>query len=446
MEVSYLLSVSEMILLKHGVSCNNCPATELNDVSLLHLNKQILKEIDMIQLHYITNIDTLQCCHIIKLDLHGNQIKNLPDMEFWSEFKGIQLLYLHDNQIGILAKINHILANHSLVLIRHKTIRGYLMRKKLGLIFHLKRQREEIHIFHGPKREDISIAQNIKIQTHNFFTLPFCGMAKKNPKIRKVSEPGDCTPVNEEVQVPPEVDNVFGAENEKQNPVPSTETELIKNEKTHKEITSILCHQRANFLQSARNGGKFVKNCQIRKVHGKIVKFKRFHEKIVHSNVFTKIDQFKRFYGKIEKFERFHGKIVKTRNWREFSLANFLLISHKDSARDIRHSIQQLHSILPTKPEAVCHIQNQEKHNKFIQEKEQKVSKNSFAHEFSTRHTSVTKTLKIHDRVMKCDKKSSNRLLKAHTHVMTLRERQVTAEPMATIPVDQSVCQKGACL
>ncbi|OCT82553.1 leucine-rich repeat and IQ domain-containing protein 3 isoform X2 [Xenopus laevis] len=664
MEVNYLLSASETIFLKHGVSCDNCTATELKEVALLHLNKQLLKEINIIQYcislkicilsnNYITNIDALRrCCHITKLDLHGNQIKNLPDKEFWSELKELKLLYLHDNQIGslktveklsvcpnlkgltlydtplslhkhyrhsvvnsiwslsaldkyaisdeeivedwslpdrfkalsphfrvnlfpvpnrdicfqseilsvtaILTNINHILANHSPVLILQKHIRGYLTRKKLGLISHLKRQRDEIHIFHGPRKEDISNAQNTKILTHNFLTLPFCGDGKKLPIIKQVLRPGDCTPDNDEVVhinvdlrklhkdaigVPLEVNNIYGAENEKQNPIPSTETELIRDEKTHKESRSKLRGQAEQSLAIESN-----------------TQFRLFGLKaIVHES-----DPLK------EK-----------------------LISHEESARDIRHSIQQLHSILPTNPEPVCHVQNelarrafeetsgslnlkplwavdrafekrlksdnhvqkrdlvrqmhfgkqqataniedflQEKqrqsmeqnekyctqiqqhkqqnqltkcnfigkvrknHNKFIQEKELKVSEHSFVKEFNTRLTSVTKTLQKHDRVMKNDKEmqektqvlqdfkqktdkqkllnktlkeqrnlvlqeenssekialashtlqeSSSRLLEARTHVRTLKERQVTAEPMVTIPVDQSVCQKVACL
>ncbi|KAE8609545.1 hypothetical protein XENTR_v10011840 [Xenopus tropicalis] len=666
MEVSYLLSASETIFLKHGVSFNNCPAMELNEVALLHANKQLLKEINIIQYcislkicilsnNYITDIDALRrCCHIIKLDLHGNQIKNLPDQGFWSNIKGLKLLYLHDNQIGslktveklsacpnlkgltlydtplslhkhyrhtvvnsiwslnaldeyaisdeeivedwslpgrfkalsphfyvnmlplpkkeicfqseiqsvtgILAKINHILAHHSPVLILQKNIRGYLARKELGLISHLKRQREEIHSFHGPRKEDISNAQNIKILTYNFPTLSFCRDDKKLPKIKKVMKPGDCTPVNGKVVhinvdlrklhkdafgVLPEIDTFYGAENEKQNHVPSTDTELIKGTKTHNEVSLNLCHERGQTEESLATEG-----------HNQ---FRLFGMKaIVH-----KTDLFK------EK-----------------------LISHEESAKDMRQSIQRLHSILPTNPDPVCHIQNpleskafqetrcslnliplwavdkafenrlkcdnhvqkrnlvrqmcvckkqataniedflQEKqrhsmeqnekdstqiqqrkqqnqltkfnfigkvrqnYNEFIQEKEQKASEHSFVQEFNTRHTSVTKTLQRHDRVLKCDKeiqekirvlqdvkekrdtqkmlnktlkeqrtlilqeenssekvalacrnhqKSSTRLLEAQTHVKTLKERPVFAEPMVTIPVDQSVCQKNAC-
>ncbi|XP_021567713.1 leucine-rich repeat and IQ domain-containing protein 3 [Carlito syrichta] len=48
--------------------------------------------------NFITDIHPLQSCiKLIKLDLHGNQIKSLPDTKFWSGLKNLKLLYLHDN-------------------------------------------------------------------------------------------------------------------------------------------------------------------------------------------------------------------------------------------------------------------------------------------------------------------------------------------------------------
>ncbi|KAM4722961.1 leucine-rich repeat and IQ domain-containing protein 3 [Rhinophrynus dorsalis] len=117
MEESYLLSASESLLLAHGLTLNNCPAKELSELALLYLNKQLLKEVTIIKYcislricilsnNYVTNIGALRrCCHIIKLDLHGNQIQNLPDHEFWSELKQLKLLYLHDNRIGSVKNI-----------------------------------------------------------------------------------------------------------------------------------------------------------------------------------------------------------------------------------------------------------------------------------------------------------------------------------------------------
>nr|XP_020138027.1 leucine-rich repeat and IQ domain-containing protein 3 isoform X1 [Microcebus murinus] len=56
--------------------------------------------------NFITDIHPLQSCiKLIKLDLHGNQIKNLPDTKFWSGFKNLKLLYLHDNGFSKLKNI-----------------------------------------------------------------------------------------------------------------------------------------------------------------------------------------------------------------------------------------------------------------------------------------------------------------------------------------------------
>ncbi|XP_069334177.1 leucine-rich repeat and IQ domain-containing protein 3 [Eulemur rufifrons] len=56
--------------------------------------------------NFITDIHPLQSCiKLIKLDLHGNQIKNLPDTKFWSGLKNLKLLYLHDNGFSKLKNI-----------------------------------------------------------------------------------------------------------------------------------------------------------------------------------------------------------------------------------------------------------------------------------------------------------------------------------------------------
>ncbi|XP_007947821.1 leucine-rich repeat and IQ domain-containing protein 3 [Orycteropus afer afer] len=48
--------------------------------------------------NFITDIQPLEnCLKLIKLDLHGNQIKNLPGTKFWIGLKNLKLLYLHNN-------------------------------------------------------------------------------------------------------------------------------------------------------------------------------------------------------------------------------------------------------------------------------------------------------------------------------------------------------------
>lgn len=40
------------------------------------------------------------CFHLIKLDIHGNQLVSIPDKEFWSKMHHLEFLYLHDNPIA----------------------------------------------------------------------------------------------------------------------------------------------------------------------------------------------------------------------------------------------------------------------------------------------------------------------------------------------------------
>uniref|UniRef100_K7FBR9 Leucine rich repeats and IQ motif containing 3 n=1 Tax=Pelodiscus sinensis TaxID=13735 RepID=K7FBR9_PELSI len=68
-----------------------------------HVQYCVLLKVCILSNNYITNIDALQCCtHLVKLDLHGNQIQSLPAPVFWEGMKELNLLYLHDNGIGKL--------------------------------------------------------------------------------------------------------------------------------------------------------------------------------------------------------------------------------------------------------------------------------------------------------------------------------------------------------
>ncbi|XP_040607485.1 leucine-rich repeat and IQ domain-containing protein 3 isoform X1 [Mesocricetus auratus] len=56
--------------------------------------------------NFVTDIQPLHSCiKLIKLDLHGNQIKTLPDRNFWGGLKNLKLLYLHDNSFSKLKNI-----------------------------------------------------------------------------------------------------------------------------------------------------------------------------------------------------------------------------------------------------------------------------------------------------------------------------------------------------
>ncbi|CAI9569064.1 unnamed protein product [Staurois parvus] len=112
MEKDYLIPASESILLEHGLSVDNHQGEKLEELVVVHLVKLLLKEVNLLQYctslkfctladNYITDIRALQpCVHLVKLDLHGNQIQNLPGMEFWRHLKDLKLLYLHNNRIG----------------------------------------------------------------------------------------------------------------------------------------------------------------------------------------------------------------------------------------------------------------------------------------------------------------------------------------------------------
>ncbi|XP_037682843.1 leucine-rich repeat and IQ domain-containing protein 3 [Choloepus didactylus] len=66
--------------------------------SMENLQSCISLKVCIFSNNFITDIRPLQSClKLVKLDLHGNQIKSLPDTKFWSGLKNLKLLYLHDN-------------------------------------------------------------------------------------------------------------------------------------------------------------------------------------------------------------------------------------------------------------------------------------------------------------------------------------------------------------
>ncbi|KAH3791615.1 uncharacterized protein LOC127838746 isoform X2 [Dreissena polymorpha] len=51
--------------------------------------------------NFLTKIDGLTGCrHLIKLDLHSNQLSSLPGIAFWSGMRHLRFLHLHDNPLG----------------------------------------------------------------------------------------------------------------------------------------------------------------------------------------------------------------------------------------------------------------------------------------------------------------------------------------------------------
>uniref|UniRef100_I3NC57 Leucine rich repeats and IQ motif containing 3 n=1 Tax=Ictidomys tridecemlineatus TaxID=43179 RepID=I3NC57_ICTTR len=84
--------------------------------SMEYLQSYISLKVCIFSNNFITDIHPLQnCIKLIKLDLHGNQIKNLPDTKFWSGLKYLKLLYLHDNAFAKLKNLCVLSACPSLI-------------------------------------------------------------------------------------------------------------------------------------------------------------------------------------------------------------------------------------------------------------------------------------------------------------------------------------------
>ncbi|XP_053893582.1 leucine-rich repeat and IQ domain-containing protein 3 [Malaclemys terrapin pileata] len=113
-----LVSTSENLLLKYGQTTSQAHVKKLKDLVIVQLNGLYLKNVRHLQYcvllkvcilsnNYITDIDALEyCTHLVKLDLHGNQIQHLPGPTFWEGMKELNLLYLHDNGIGKLDNVH----------------------------------------------------------------------------------------------------------------------------------------------------------------------------------------------------------------------------------------------------------------------------------------------------------------------------------------------------
>ncbi|XP_066499378.1 leucine-rich repeat and IQ domain-containing protein 3 [Hoplias malabaricus] len=108
----FLVNCSESLILEHGRHTSPIKnATDLQDVLVVSLSGLLLKNLDqlghcktlkicVLSDNFLTRIEPLiECVHLVKLDLRGNQITHLPSASFWSNLKDLQLLNLHDNSI-----------------------------------------------------------------------------------------------------------------------------------------------------------------------------------------------------------------------------------------------------------------------------------------------------------------------------------------------------------
>ncbi|MBN3313239.1 LRIQ3 protein, partial [Atractosteus spatula] len=106
-------SCAGALILRRGLAAHReQAAAELPDVALVNLGGLKLKDLNsldcctslkicIVSNNYITNIDALiHCTSLVLLDLHGNQITQLPGSTFWEGMTNLQILNLHDNSIG----------------------------------------------------------------------------------------------------------------------------------------------------------------------------------------------------------------------------------------------------------------------------------------------------------------------------------------------------------
>nr|KAF6382769.1 leucine rich repeats and IQ motif containing 3 [Pipistrellus kuhlii] len=132
--------------------------------------------------NFITNISPLQyCIKLVKLDLHGNQVKSLPDVNFWSRLKQLKLLYLHDNGFAKLKNVCMLSACPSLIALTmfdcpvslKKGYRNVLVNSiwsLKALDHHVISDEETFQNFHLPER--------FKTYNHRLF-FNFCSALKK---------------------------------------------------------------------------------------------------------------------------------------------------------------------------------------------------------------------------------------------------------------------------
>ncbi|XP_006775977.1 PREDICTED: leucine-rich repeat and IQ domain-containing protein 3 [Myotis davidii] len=156
--------------------------TGLHLKSMENLQSCISLKICIFSNNFITNISPIgNCIKLVKLDLHGNQIKSLPDVRFWSRLKSLKLLYLHDNGFAKLKNVCTLSACPSLIALtlfdcpvslkkgyRHVLVNTILPLKALD--HHVISDEEIIQNFHLPER--------FKTYNHRLF-FNFCPPLKK---------------------------------------------------------------------------------------------------------------------------------------------------------------------------------------------------------------------------------------------------------------------------
>ncbi|XP_060686014.1 leucine-rich repeat and IQ domain-containing protein 3-like [Hemiscyllium ocellatum] len=187
---SHLVSPSKSLILLCGEMKNVYKEKQLDEIVVVNLSGRYLKNLGSLpqssalkvcnlSRNYITKINALAGCpHLIKLDLHGNHISDLPDEDFWSEMKSLQILYLHGNIIGPLRSVEPLFSCPNLIVLtlfdtpvslvpnyRHHIVNSILSLKALD---HFVISDEEI-IEDWPKSEEFKA-----LSPHFFIDLPLC--------------------------------------------------------------------------------------------------------------------------------------------------------------------------------------------------------------------------------------------------------------------------------
>ncbi|KAA0714268.1 Leucine-rich repeat and IQ domain-containing protein 3 [Triplophysa tibetana] len=116
---TYLVSCSQSLIQDHGYwTSEDQKGRSFQDIVMVKLSRLLLKNLDQIGScrslkiciladNFLTRIEAvMECTRLVKLDLKGNQIVQLPDASCWSHLKELQLLYLHDNNMASWNNIN----------------------------------------------------------------------------------------------------------------------------------------------------------------------------------------------------------------------------------------------------------------------------------------------------------------------------------------------------
>ncbi|XP_018432362.1 PREDICTED: leucine-rich repeat and IQ domain-containing protein 3 [Nanorana parkeri] len=531
MEENYLINASEGVLLEHGLSVTNCRGKKLEELVVLHLGKLLLKGVNLLQHctslkfctladNYITDISALQSCvHLVKLDLHGNQIQNIPGMEFWRHLKDLKLLYLHNNRIGnlsnvqslsacpallgltlydtplslqknyrhivvnsiwslkaldhfvisdeeiiedwtlqgrfkalspelqlnivpapnkeisvqseskdtsrIITKINCILASSSPVLIVQKWIRGYLVRRRTGLIFQPGKRRTKLHSQRKRSQEEDGRKPLVKsglidnvTDLRNGGKMPaiiqVLPEAKLTHELRKQNQqqPAQCViecgheKYKNDTALKTSKDRDSDSEQVNENEFSLSglkaifheSKDLLSNEKSARDIRASI-REIHSTIEAKRDAANLVKDPVAKR------------RSMQHSHLVNLLPLYA--IDKAYENQKKNNKVIQKRNLvvqmqadkkqGKYRIEEFLAAKRKQTMTQNQIDCEKLQQSaqynLLDKSNMVDNVKY--RHKQFLYGKEARKLENISAREFNTQHTSVTKTLMRHDRLIR---------------------------------------------